>query len=820
MPQRSSIRSRTLPGAGPAWATAALAIVAPELLGGATDGTLLVVLLLVSATCIWTTLSLRYARRSLEGAPLAAVGAALLSLWTLLQSLHLPCSLVNWAQPERAELQEQLRSLHVLESVRCSFSLAPGASRVALATGTALTALLLAATALSRTGHREILAKGIALSSISMAFVAVGHLVFDADRVFGLYTPRFARPGLLLAPLLNANHLAGLLALGLPLCIAYCVRAKRLDERLIWLAGVFLVLATGLLTLSRAGAVALVGGGTFFFAFRTRSKHQTNRRTVVLAVAPVAAAAALAASFSVDLLAREFDTPDFSNSKITNLQGVLQLWLKHPLLGIGRGALPDLSPTVLSGNARLWYAESLPVQWLVDWGAPICFLSLGLFASSLVTVRVRSNTGRALATGALALLAQNFLDFSLELIGIAVPFTIALGGLLGKEHHAGPLLSIERTPRPKLRISLGILTALSVATTLAAVPFLTTRSRANLQRVLLQELDSKTNQFAPTLAVAFDAFPLDPNFVVLGAAHAVRRGSALAPAWLNLAMARAPGWPAPHVHASYWLETHNRLDQAAIEIGLIFERHLEGNWDLSCKFVQRHPVARLAWSALPDHSHARQRIAEHLAGCLMLTASVSESEQFVREAIDEFPYSAELRLKSVDLSLKAGAADEALARASRMLTQMPNAPESGVGLIKALLANGRADEALRAYDDLLPVVRLDREVLLQSLSAAAKSSPQRIEGIVERLMTNHARDSDRRAAISWYASVAYEEAGNLPKALSLAQAAYDLQHESGALERVHALALRTGVPQLALRAAAELCHLRHRGTTYCGDAPR
>ncbi|MDB4990628.1 MAG: hypothetical protein JWN04_5806, partial [Myxococcaceae bacterium] len=274
----------------------AVSVVAPQLLGGGTPATELAILVVALAVCAWSTIALHAMNSSLGRAPLALIGAGIATLWTLLQTLPLPCSWIAKLDPGRAHILRELAAMPSLEAPSCTLAWSPGSARTSLALAATLTTVLLTAVALARAGQRKLLMRGVAFSSVVMSVVALAHTVVRADRVFGIYLPEQARHSWLLAPLLNPNHLAGHLALGFPLCLALALSSKRVDVRAVWLGVSFMVLTTGLFTLSRGGAAALVfgGGGYLLVLFAQNRRRQASAAPRQWLGAAIAAAATFA----------------------------------------------------------------------------------------------------------------------------------------------------------------------------------------------------------------------------------------------------------------------------------------------------------------------------------------------------------------------------------------------------------------------------------------------------------------------------------------------------------------------------------------------
>src|SRR5687768_13940837 len=91
----------TKPGWWAAYLMAGFVIVAPQLLGGATESTQLAILTVGAAVATCCAITVRGSNEALGFVPWAFWAALVAALWTLLQAVPLPCSWVEWAQPER-----------------------------------------------------------------------------------------------------------------------------------------------------------------------------------------------------------------------------------------------------------------------------------------------------------------------------------------------------------------------------------------------------------------------------------------------------------------------------------------------------------------------------------------------------------------------------------------------------------------------------------------------------------------------------------------------------------------------------------------------
>jgi hypothetical protein len=309
---------------------------------------------------------------------------------------------------------------------------------------------------------------------------------------------------------------------------------------------------------------------------------------------------------------------------------------------------------------------------------------------------------------------------------------------------------------------------------------------------------------------------MDPAFVVLGAAHAVRVDARSTPRWLNLAMARAPGWAAPHVLASSFLERRGRFDQAAMELSFVFERAPTEAWDPSCAMLKRHPTEALARALLPPYSPLYGAwISEHVAGCLLSTSSTHEAEAFLLTVVNRYPRSAFAHGQLVELALRRGDGKLAVERAWQMRRLLPSEPASAATIIRAMTRTGAADEALMVYDASSPAIRGSRGVLLEAMAAAAQTKRASVLQKLSLDLIETSSTASLRGEAQTQASLQFEALGALETAVAHAQLAYEQTGDPALLQRVHELALRAGISQVALRAAAELCHVRHQGDAYC-----
>jgi O-antigen ligase len=117
---------------------------------------------------------------------------------------------------------------------------------------------------------------------------------------------------------------------------------------------------------------------------------------------------------------------------------------QHPYLGAGAGTFADLFPSLRTGDFKSWgvwdYAHSTILEIAVEMGVPIALMvTIGCVASLFILIRAAlqsSEHSRSLlsAISGIAVLSylHSAIDFSLQIPGYLIPFTILLGCALAR----------------------------------------------------------------------------------------------------------------------------------------------------------------------------------------------------------------------------------------------------------------------------------------------------------------------------------------------------------------------------------------------------
>lgn len=598
-----------------------LVLLGPMLFGGAFPWATSILAGLAAATLLICGLSATI--NSEERAPALFTVALALVAWTAVQAAPLPMALVKLLSPASVDDAEVSAALlgHAAPSW-VALSRAPGATWLEVIKGVAALAALLAGYVLARRGQRIWVLSACGASGALAAVVALGHLLTGAHEVFGVYAPMYAANDAL-GPLLNGNHLGGVMAFSVPLAIGLAMTAADHRARIAWILCALGCTGVCALTRSRGAFGALVLGLLLLVGWtltRSRRGGQSAARQWVALGATSLVAVSLAGAVYIgwEALLPKFMAPNAASKLGIAWRGV-QLVTDAPWVGVGRGAFGEVFVRVFGDTSRITHPENLLVQWPSEWGLPAGIAALGAFAAGIFTTmaKVRSPARAGALFGVIGLVAQNLVDFSLEMSGVVVLVAVALGAVLApRTEEAGPTrgLALHR-----LTLIVGVAGLVCVA---ALAPFLDRWSVPSLTtRLLAANADVDRTEFRATLALAMKLHPSEPIFPLITAAGAIAHRSDDAPAWLNRAMVLAPRWAASHLLAAAWLQSRDRGGQAWLELReaarLAPERTAS---DVCARRNTEQSVAGFE-ASIPRRAPERAPYLRALAACLPLTSS-------------------------------------------------------------------------------------------------------------------------------------------------------------------------------------------------------
>jgi tetratricopeptide (TPR) repeat protein len=378
---------------------------------------------------------------------LPAVGMFLLTAWSAIQAVPLPASFVAAIAPANAEVWA-----HVLDPFGQPgpawhpISLDPGATWAEVLKGLAYTGMLLASSVVA---FRRGAAFGVATvfaSALAAGCLTIAHGISGMTKVFGLYDPLYFDSPWQMGPLLNSNHLAGYLNLGVMCGLGVLLMRKSRFPRWFSGVGVATLFALSVLAASR-GAALLLPFGVIIVVLLLRSRRRQEREGVVsnrwLDILTAGAVALGAAFAALGFTTKHWKALiDEDLIKLSILEWAKPLVRDHPFLGIGRGAFETVYPAYRPNQGHvLWtHPENLPVQWAAEWGVPVAILAMLFFLWLIRPSRMgatRSSVAAGAVAGILVLAAQNFVDFSLEMPGVAISVVVLIGSCWGDTRRRG-----------------------------------------------------------------------------------------------------------------------------------------------------------------------------------------------------------------------------------------------------------------------------------------------------------------------------------------------------------------------------------------------
>lgn len=556
-----------------------LCLIAPLWIGGALHGFAVAVHLALALLCALTL--------SARPRPLPVGGRAFLLLLALpvalgiLQLLPLPQLLLAWLSPRALLLRGAAPAPLTLDRPETQWALLQGAALLVLG------ALILRLSPRSR--ERRLLLDALVLAGTLQALVAALHAARHHTRSILWLYPMPAGWDSGLGTFVNRNHAASLLLLGLATAAGALAREPRWPRRLAY-GGALLAQAAALLA---SGSRAALAVALLFLlllpplvapARRPGLWRWAGAAAGLLCAALVLAAALLLSSEWATRLRPLWDGSILRYQKVRVWQDALLLVRDFPLFGVGLGAFQSAFAAYRTGDEYVLvpYPATLPLQHATSYGAPAALLLWGagaLVARALWSQRQRlSPAERGAALGALGVVLHCLAEYSLELLGVAIPtvvaVAVALAGLqAGLCQDLGGDTSPQQRPRP-LPPLLGA--ALCLALCLWAQ-----RTRPHLlvvqKQALRQHLQRGDLAAAERLyRQAQPLHPSDPPLASLGAATAyqARRPLGLILARTNQVLRLHPADVDAHRIAALALARAGHKDQAAGELRLAFWRGL------------------------------------------------------------------------------------------------------------------------------------------------------------------------------------------------------------------------------------------------------
>ena len=554
------------------WA-AVVVVAAAVLLLGAAPRWAQAITALAAGAAVATSFS---SRRTFTRPPWLSVTLGVALVLCLVQLIPLPQSLLERLSSEGAMLRVDGAALAKTSPWTAITLDAPGTLRAACFFAILLAFAHVALRVSVQERGRYFVLAGIAGVCALTAVIVGAHAMLGSDALYGIYTPRQAHPSVL-GPLLNENHLGGLMAMGTLLAGGLLmVRGQRSWVRASW---TLVAAACGAVTVashSRGATLALLFGALVFGAIlagQRFTRAENERRSTLRTSLPVAIVAlcavlviiyASAGRVTDELSRTSLDEVNQPLSKFAVWRASGALIDEAPWFGVGRGAFEPAFTRIHAPTALVSYShvENEYVQVLVDWGV----IGAGLLAIAGVLVAVaaiRRWREGPLAAGALAALvaigAQSVVDFGAELLGLAVPIV----GIAATLTYV-PLKEVSQRRLVASRAARAAYVIGAIAAALLLLSRVTTTIDEDHRA-----LAGVTSLDDPTLHDVIERHPLDYYGFSIAAEVAGRSGDASAVSLLNHALRLHPYHPGLHHLAARMLVRAKRFDQAALEYAIV-----------------------------------------------------------------------------------------------------------------------------------------------------------------------------------------------------------------------------------------------------------
>ena len=717
---------------------------------------------------------------------LAWVLAAAL-VFCALQLVPLPQGLLAFLAPASAELREFVLTPLGL-SASGPVSLDPPATWREVAKHAGYLAAFVAAAQLARNSKgRRMLLVGVAVSGIAVALVSLGHLLANAESLFGLYAFKHARPPVL-SPFGNPNHLSGFLTLGATATLGVALSATERHRAWFWGLGYVVTGAVVLLSLSRGGIVSFVFGQVLLGLLLLRNRESGERRRRELLRAPSfvwVAVAVISVAFvgvylAAEQLLAELETADsiekISSSKIELWPPFFEAVKAYPLAGMGRGAFESaFTRFQLEGSSGIFtHPENVVLQLLAEFGLVpglLLMLAAGV-ALFRAQRRLELDTVEASALAAIvAVLLHDLFDFALELPPTALG-SVMLLGILGRAR------DVPSNEAGLTRVKISVLPAAIGGGVIAAgalVALIPGRHTLFEDEKALAEVLEKGASPQQALEAALPLIERHPaDYALPGMLAGVAGSPEKALALANRTFFLRPVDPEAHRSAARALLRMGRRSQAMLEYRLAWRSGGAGYRDEG--LAQARSLEELQRVVVPE-----ARFALDAAGRLWAAGRRDEALALVSWAREEFaadPEVPRLWAASAGYLQSRREFDAALEAIDRALGADPANPEFALSRAQVLATLKRGPEALMQLEDALRknVGHFGLSVALaRSLHSAGEKG--RARDVLQRLAPFVDTPGERASLLAFEASL-HRSDGRLSKALDGYVSASRIQPEN------------------------------------------
>ena len=650
----------------------------------------------------------------------------------LLQLIPLPVGLFSLANPGGFRLLEDVGATRAF--MRWSLDW-PATTVEALKAAACLSVFIVSSRTAGSSSRRAsgLLVKAVACAGIASLLVGLGHRIFGVALVYGHFGE--ARP-LLNGPFVNPNHNAEFLELGAFASLSLALGETSQHRRLSWSAAAICCGAGAIATISRGSLLALTAGSIVFATMARLSRSPAeplgppggagsgprrlpSRSPLPWVLGGALALLALALAFGATAVVGRFrkDSP-FADGRFGLWRDALRVLAVHPL-GIGGGAFDRVYPVYRTLRTlqpvRFTHAENQPLQFLIEYGWPGSILAALGIAAMLISLRSSAGTrarprpisSLALAAGLMAVVVHNFVDFGMELLGVALPWYALLGTLVGRERRSGSASAPRgsaalrtsappRTSAASRAFPLGV-GGLAVLTTLLLVPSMYAPHFRDFDALIRR---ASTPDERRQLAVqAQGPHPTDYFYPLV---EATSKGSFRGrDEWqehlrlLNHALRLCGECADVHLEVARTLWSLARRKQAVVEYqaAIRIQPYLLSTVTEEIWRIGRDPIDLIGLAG--GHSERTVLICAYLLDIGVPAAALTVLDGAEPGAVSEGD-DAVLRGRAALRQGKPGEGETWLLRARSLL---PTEPGIALYLGQALESNGKVDDALRTLED-------------------------------------------------------------------------------------------------------------------------
>lgn len=747
----------------------------------------------------------------------AHAAVAAITLFTALQCVPFPAALLEIVSPlSLDDARDTARALGDDVPFFGTLSRSPTDTLRELLKACVICSSFFAATIIVRLSSRRAVVLAGSAAALTAGILTVGHVIADADRVWGIY--EYPWPPYLMGPIGNQNNLSGFMAMVVPPLLGAALESQDRTRRALFLAAATFAGVMALASISRGGTVSLVVGLFVFgalVAFRAQrsADRATFRRSMLalIGLSTLVSLLALAAYGLADELAVDFGAS--STGKLEAASEGLVLLSESPWLGVGRGAF-RVAYTHLVGTDRMFYPENLLVQWLTEWGVPATLLLLVSLGSAWLRAarKAESTVQIGALAGIAAMVLHDQVDFALENLAIACSAAILFAGAIAKTARGSDAV---RSPTRRDRIAV-IGPGVAAATAALCLGWYVHQTEARrLEHALLAlSAEEEWTEVDALGRTAMRWHPSEPVFPLILGWAAAARDARDAPRWLNRAMALAPDWPSPHLITARWLARRGRLSQAWLEVREAERVRADAAIREICIFAGLTTDPAVLEGVFAGQP-MRDRVLSTAAACPGAPENVADALDRVLIEGTPVPVQTEARVRLARRSLVDGDIAAALAWLDHA---DPRAWTVRFARADILSAAHRTSEAIAILEAHGPIEVEPQRLEALARAHAAAGNDDAMRAAMEEVRRYAAGSGPRLAATALLLGRLEEQLGNSGRAYQAYDDAHRLDPTGAALAATAALAASEGDLRRAYLALSAICRDRGPASPECAAA--